>query len=245
MNSNHTELELHELFNGRLNLYQTKKGYRFSIDSVLLGHFASKKATCRIADLGTGSGVLPVILARQQKVESITGIEIQRELADLAEKNVFYNNCQEKVNIKCADIKKVSQEFVLESFDTIITNPPFYSLGTGRRNPDSENAIARHELKGTLSDFLTGSSFLLKSGGIFFAVYRPARLVDLVSEMRKNKIEPKAFQFVHPNKTEAANIVLVEGVKGAGTETKILSPLILYKENGKYTEQANAVFENI
>jgi len=245
MNNNHTKIELHELFNGRLNLYQTKKGYRFSIDSILLGHFASKKSAGKVADLGTGSGVLPVILARHQKVESITGIEIQKELAALAEKNIFHNDCQEKVNIKCADIKKIPEAFSPESFDTIITNPPFYSLGSGRINPDSENAIARHEIKGTLDDFIAGSSFLLKSGGSFFAVYRPARLADLVSEMRKNRIEPKAFQFVHPNKTEPANIVLVEGIKGAGTETKILPPLMLYKEDGEYTKQANAVFENI
>jgi tRNA1Val (adenine37-N6)-methyltransferase len=198
-----------------------------------------------VADLGTGSGVLPVILARHQKVESITGIEIQKELADLAEKNISHNNCQKKVSIKCSDIKKVPEEFSPESFDMVITNPPFYSLGAGRINPDSENAIARHEIKGTLDDFIAGSSFLLKSGGSFFAVYRPARLADLVSEMRKNRIEPKAFQFVHPKKTESANIVLVEGIKGAGTETIILPPLMLYKEDGKYTEQANAVFENI
>ena len=245
MKSTHPKIELHELFNGRLNLYQTKKGYRFSIDSILLGDFASKKASGKVADLGTGSGVLPVILARQQKVESIIGIEIQKELADLAEKNISHNNCQKKVSIKCSDIKKVPEEFSPESFDMVITNPPFYSLGAGRINPDSENAIARHEIKGNLNDFIAGSSFLLKSGGSFFAVYRPARLTDLVSEMRKNRIEPKAFQFVHPNKTESANIVLVEGIKGAGTETIILPPLMLYKEDGKYTEQANAVFENI
>ena len=135
--------------------------------------------------------------------------------------------------------------FSSESFDTVITNPPFYSLGSGRINPDSENAIARHEIKGTLEDFIIGSSFLLKCGGSFFSVYRPARLVDLVSKMRKNRIEPKSLQFVHPSKTELANIVLVEGVKGAGTEIKIWPPLMLYKKSGKYTEQANAIFESI
>jgi len=245
MQNNSAKIELHELFNGRLNLYQAKKGYRFSIDSILLGHFASKKAVGKVADLGTGSGILPVLLARHQKVENIIGIEIQKELLKLAEKNINHNNCQGKVTIKCADIKKVKEVFSPESFDTVITNPPFYSLGTGRINPDSENAIARHEIKGTLDDFIAGSSFLLKFGGSFFAVYRPARLADLVLKMRNNRIEPKTFQFVHPNKSEPANIVLVEGIKGAGIEMKILSPFILYKDNGKYTEQANAVFENI
>ncbi len=245
MDNNRTEIELHELFNGRLNLYQKKKGYRFSVDSVLLGYFASRKAKGNVADLGTGSGVLPVILARQPKVDRITGIEIQKDLTELAEKNILHNNCRGKVNIKCADIKKISEVFSPEVFDTVITNPPYYSIGAGRVNPDSENAIARHELKGTISDFLTASSFLLKQSGSFYAVYRPARIADLVSEMRKNRIEPKMFQFVHPNKNDPANIVLVEGIKGAGTETKILSPFILYKENGKYTDQANSVFKNI
>jgi len=245
MNNKRSEIELHELFNGRLNLYQKKKGYRFSVDSILLGSFAAKRAEGSVADLGTGSGVLPVILARHQKVDRITGIEIQKELAELAEKNILYNNCHEKVNIKYADIKRIKDVFSAGSFDTVITNPPFYSIGTGRVNPDSENAIARHEIKGTISDFLAASSFLLKTGGSFYAVYAPARLTDLIFELRKSRIEPKTLQFVHPNENDPANIVLVEGIKGAGTETKILSPFILYEKNGKYTEMPNSVFNKI
>jgi len=245
MENNHTELELHELFNNRLNLYQKKKGYRFSVDSILLGSFAADKAHGKLADLGTGVGVLSVILAKSQKVENIIGIEIQKDLADLAEKNILHNKCREKVTITCADVKKIKDVFSAESFDSVITNPPFYELGTGRINSGSENAIARHELKGTISDFLSASSFLLKHGGSFYAVYRPARITDLISEMRKNQIEPKTLQFVHPNENDPANIVLVEGIKGAGTETKILAPFILYEENGKYTEMANSVFKDI
>lgn len=245
MAKNVPEIDLDKLFHGRLCLYQKKRGYRFSVDAVLLGCFAARKAVARVADLGTGSGVLPVILSKCGAVEKITGIELQKDLASLAKKNISHNGCSEKVDVLCTDIKKIKEVLSPETFDTVVTNPPFYRIGSGKVNPENENAIARHELKATLHDFLTGAAFLLKQGGRFFAVYRPSRITDLVHEMRECRIEPKVFQFVHPSANDPANIVLVEGIKGAGTEAKIVPPLILYQEDGKYTEQANAVFAGI
>lgn len=245
MTSRLPEIEFHRLFNGRLCLYQKKKGYRFSVDSVLLGAFAGQKVCGVVADLGTGSGVLPVILSKSGKVKQIFGIEIQKDLVAVAEKNVLYNRCSEKAKITCADIKNIRDCFSAETFDAVLTNPPFYRIGSGRMNPEAENAIARHELKGTVSDFVRGAAFLLKQKGSFYAVYTPARITDLICEMRKYRIEPKALQFVYPNGKDPANMVLVEGIKGAGVETKIIPPVVLFGENRKYTKQANSIFNTL
>ncbi len=239
------ETELVELFNGRLRLYQQKEGYRFSIDAVILGRFAAERATGAVADLGTGSGILPVILAKTGNLSGIVGIEIQAELAALARQNVDYNRLGEKVSIVHTDIKHIRNHFAAECFDTVITNPPFYREGSGRINPDNQNAVARHELFGTLHDFITGAAYLLKQTGKLFAVYLPGRLVDLIAEMRLKNIEPKTLRFVHSSLDGPAVMVLVEGVKGAGVEAKILQPLILYDENGEYTDEVQEIFKRI
>lgn len=240
-----TDNELHELFGGRLKIFQHKHGYRFSIDSILLAGFAAQRAAGTVVDLGTGSGILAVVLARHAKFNKITAIEIQQDLAALARRNVLYNKCGDKVNIVNADIKKVASDFSAGEFETAITNPPFYPAGSGRINPDRQNAIARHELRGTLYDFICCAAFLLKQGGKFMVVYPSARIVDLIAEMRHAGIEPKALQFIHSRMDGPATLVLAEGVKGAGTEATTLAPLILYDDAGNYTEQARAIFNGI
>jgi tRNA1Val (adenine37-N6)-methyltransferase len=237
--------ELHELFDGKLRIFQKKGGYRFSVDTILLAGFAVKKASGTIADIGTGSGVLPVLLAKHKKFTSITGIEIQEDLASLAKKNIIFNKCDDRVKIIHADIKKIKKCFPPEKFDAVITNPPFYPAGSGKINPDKQNAIARHEVHGTLHDFISGSAFLLKQTGKFFAVYSAARVVDIITELRHRNIEPKALQFVHGMKDAPASMVLIEGVKGAGTEAKTLPPLILYDSEGNYTAQAKSFFDAV
>ena len=237
--------EFHELFQGRLKIIQKKGGYRFSVDSILLACFAAERASGAVADLGTGCGILPVILAKHRQFDQITGIEIQHDLALLAQQNVTFNNCDDKVTILDADIKKINVSLSAETFDTVITNPPFYPVGTGKINPDPENAGARHELYAALNDFISAAAFLLKQSGKFLAVYLSSRTADLIEEMRKKNIEPKIIRFVHSKIDEPASMVLVEGVKGAGVEAKILPPLFLYDDNGKYTEEAKAVFSNV
>jgi tRNA1Val (adenine37-N6)-methyltransferase len=237
--------ELHELFHGRLKIIQKKGGYRFSVDSILLACFAAERASGAVADLGTGCGVLPVILAKRRQFDQITGIEIQHDLARLARENVSFNNCDDNVTILNADIKKINMSLSAETFDAVITNPPFYPVGTGRINPDPENAGARHELYAVLRDFISAAAFLLKQSGKFYAVYLSSRTVDLIEEMRKQHIEPKIIRFVHSKNDEPATMVLVEGVKRAGVEVKILPPLFLYDNDGKYTEEAKAVFSYV
>jgi tRNA1Val (adenine37-N6)-methyltransferase len=231
-----------ELFDGRLSLYQPARGYRFSIDAVLLADFAAPRAAGVVVDLGTGSGILPVILARTSACASITGVEVQPGLADLARHNVSLNRCQDRATVIQADIRDLRRYFTAEGCDTVITNPPFYRAGAGRVNPDSASAIARHELCGTLQDFVAAAAYLLRQGGRFCAVYQPARIVDMLAELRRRAIEPKTIRFVHSRTGEAAVMVLIEGIKSAGVEAKILPPLVLYDEENRYTRDVQAIF---
>jgi tRNA1Val (adenine37-N6)-methyltransferase len=237
--------ELCELFAGRLRIFQKRNGYRFSVDSILLADFARQRASGSVADLGTGSGVLPIILSKSQAVKEIIGIEVQENLAQLAQKNICFNQCEDRVRIIHADIRTLRKDFKAGSFDAVISNPPFYPELSGRLNPDDQKAISRHELFGTLTDFINISHYLLKLSGKFLTIYPSARAVDLIAAMRASGIEPKTLQFIHPRSDEPANLLLIEGIKGAGKEAKILTPLVLYDARGSYTEQAQNIFAAI
>ena len=237
--------ELNMLFADKVKLYQQKEGYRFSVDAVLLAAFALARTSGRVVDLGTGNGIVPVILAGHEKFSSITGVEIQEGPAALAEKNICYNDCQDRVEILHADLRNIRTVLPAETFDTATMNPPFYAAGSGRVSPDRQNAAARHELYGNLADFITSASYLLKQKGRLVVVYNPSRLVDLITLMRASNIEPKNLQFVHGKVNSPAAMVLAEGIKAARAEVKILPPLIMYGLDGKYTRQAQAVFDSI
>ncbi len=237
--------ELHELFDGRLKLYQPSRGYRFTTDSLLLAAFARERCRGAVADLGTGCGILPVLLARQDAISRILGIELQQELADLACRNTELNSCGEKVAIARADVRKPASLADAESFDAVVANPPFYPVSAGRINPASQKAAARHELNGTLYDFMAAGSYLLKLGGKCFVVYSAARLTDLLSAMRVNNLEPKALRFIHARADDPAMLVLAEAVKGAGAEVKVEPPLTLYWSQGVYSAQALELFARL
>jgi tRNA1Val (adenine37-N6)-methyltransferase len=245
MTASPPEDELCELFDGRLKLYQKRKGYRFSVDSILLGDFARERAAGLVIDLGTGSGILAVLLSRIEAVREIMGIEVQEDLAALAQKNILYNTCGDKVTIIRADIRELKEQFSATSFDAVISNPPFYPIKSGLLNEDSGKAVSRHELHGTLADFLSISAYLLKRSGAFLTIYPCSRIGDLIEEMRTAKLEPKTLRFIHPNIEEPANLVLVEGIKGAGREARVLPPLVLFGADGSYSEQARALFHRV
>jgi tRNA1Val (adenine37-N6)-methyltransferase len=237
--------ELCELFTGRLRIFQKRNGYRFSVDSILLADFARERASGIVADLGTGSGVLPIILSKSQAVKEIIGIEVQENLAQLAQKNICFNKCEDRVRIIHADIRTIKKDFKAGSFDAVISNPPFYPELSGRLNPDDQKAISRHELFGNLADFINISHYLLKLSGKFLTIYPSSRIVDLIGAIRASGIEPKTLQFIHPRSDEPANLVLIEGIKGAGKEAKVLTPLVLYDARGSYTELAQNIFAAI
>ena len=237
--------ELHELFDGRLKLYQPAHGYRFSIDALLLAAFARDRCSGAVADFGTGCGVLPVLLARRESVVRMLGVEIQDELAELARCNTALNGCGGKVSILHGDVRGLQAMGPAESFDAVVTNPPFYPAASGRINPVSQKAAARHELHGSLGDFAAACAYLLKQGGRCMVVYSASRLPDLLAAMRKKSLEPKTLRFVHARCDEPATMVLAEAVKGAGAEMSIEPPLVLYESQGVYSGQAQALFASL
>jgi len=237
--------ELHELFDGRLKLYQPARGYRFSIDALLLAVFARGRCFGSVADLGTGCGVLPLLLARRDAVAHITAVEIQQELAGLARRNSELNGCSEKISVLYGDVRTIDKMAPPESFDAVVANPPFYPVAAGRINPMAQKAAARHEVHGSLEDFIGAGAYLLKRGGRCMVVYSASRLVDLLVGLRKKSLEPKTLQFVHARSDESAAMVLVEAVKGAGPEIKIEPPLVLYESRGVYSFQAQSLFASL
>jgi tRNA1Val (adenine37-N6)-methyltransferase len=245
MHEHSSDCELHELFDGRLKLYQPVRGYRFSVDSLLLAGFARGRCAGFVADLGAGCGVLPLLLARRDGVVHVTAVEIQQELADLVRRNSELNGCSGKISVLCGDVRAIKKVALPESFDAVVTNPPFYPVASGRINPLAQKAAARHEVHGGLDDFIAAGAYLLKRGGRCMAVYSAARLADLLVGLRKKSLEPKTLQFVHARSNEPAAMVLAEAVKGAGAEMKIEPPLVLYESQGVYSGQARELFASL
>lgn len=231
-----------EFFQGRLKILQKEKGYRFSVDSLLLADFATLQRGDRVVDLGTGSGIISLTLALRFPETVITEVEIQENLADMAARSIMLNNMSDRIRVCAGDVKEIRGLFSAQSFDVAIFNPPYRRLDSGRINPDSEKAIARHEIKGTLEDFLTSARYLLKESGRVYAIYPARRIVQIIAAMRGNGVEPKRLRVVHSNKTSGGVFILAEGIKGAGEEVQILPPLFIYHEDGRYSKEVQAIF---
>jgi tRNA1Val (adenine37-N6)-methyltransferase len=239
------EETLDKILDGHLRVFQKKKGYRFSLDSILLAHFVSlKPRTCAI-DLGCGSGIILLILAKRFPDVDYTGLEIQDNLALLAQKNTQLNDLNSRIKILVGDAQKIKNVVPAHSFDTVIFNPPYRKLNSGRINPYPEKAIARHEIKGSLKDFLQTAQYLLKPAGRVFTVYPATRLVELVYLFRDCDIEPKKMRLVFSNNLSEAQFALVEGRSGSREELKIESPLFIYDQNKNYTEEMSGIFTEL
>jgi tRNA1Val (adenine37-N6)-methyltransferase len=239
------EETLDEFFAGRLRVFQKKRGYRFSVDAILLAHFVSLKSKSKAIDLGTGSGIIPLILAARFSHAALFGLEIQPELARLADKSVQLNCMQGHINIINGDARKIKNIFLAHSFDAVIFNPPYRKINSGRINPGEEKAIARHEIKGSLDDFLQAAKYLLKPGGNVFSIYPAKRLAQLVFCFRANSIEPKRMKFVFSGEKSAAVFVLAEGRAGSGEELKIEPSLFIYDQDKGYTSQMKGIFSDL
>jgi len=218
---------LDTLFNGRLKLIQKKKGYRFSMDALLISEFVHLRKGEKVIDLGTGCGILPLLLSQSGKAKTFVGVEIQEELVECARKNVRLNRLESLITILQKDFRELKSLFPSGSFDVVISNPPYWKHRTGRLNPSIEKAIARHELKGTLEDLISISSYLLKHKGRLYLIFTAQRIVDLLVALRKENVEPKRLQLVYPHQKGEAKFVLVEAIKSSGIELKMLPPLIL------------------
>jgi len=219
------------------HIIQDPARFCFGMDAVLLSGFAKAKKGENVLDLGTGTGIIPILMAAKTEGESFTALEIQEESADMARRSVSYNHLDEKVNIVTGDIKDASKIFGASSFDVITTNPP-YMIGThGENSPSEAKAIARHEVLCTLDDILRESARLLKPKGRFYMVHRPFRLAEIMSKMVEYKIEPKRMRLVYPYIDKEPNMVLIEGLRGGKSRMTVEPPLIVYKEPGVYTDE--------
>ncbi len=219
---------LDSFFDGKLKILQKKEGYRFSIDAVLLAQFVKIRRDEKAIDLGTGCGILPLLLSQITKACSFVGAEIQKGLVECAVKNVMLNHLEDRISILHRDFRKLKTTFPPGSFDVVLSNPPYRKYRTGRVNPLPEKAIARHEIKGTLDDLASIASYLLPHKGRFYLIFPASRTADLLVALRKTNLEPKRFQFVHPRIGERAKFLLVESMKSSGVELNIMPPLILH-----------------
>jgi tRNA1Val (adenine37-N6)-methyltransferase len=239
---NDPEETLDTLFEGRLKILQKKSGYRFSIDALLLAHFAEPRPMDRIIDLGTGCGIIPLILTFRRKAEKIVGVEIQPSLADLARRNAALNRLSSRIKVWEKDLRSLEGKSWKENFDLVLSNPPYRKVGAGRVNPHLEKALARHEFKATLQDVLRAAQYLLKEKGRFTMIYPASRAAELIQEMRQFHLEPKRLRFVHPHLKEEARLTMVEGFKEGRAQLRVLPPLFLYDSMGNYTPEAQELF---
>ncbi len=218
---------LESFFNGKLQIIQKKKGYRFSVDALLLSQFVRIRKNDRVIDLGTGCGILPLLLSENKKARSFVGVEIQKGLAECAERNVALNHLEDRISILKQDFRELKAIFPPGSFDVALSNPPYREHQTGRINPSMEKAIARHEIKGRLEDLISIASYLLPPKGRCYLIFPALRTVDLFVALRNGRLEPKRIQFVHPRMGEDAKFILTESFKASGVELKIMKPMIL------------------
>lgn len=226
-----------------LKIYQDTDMFHFSLDSVLLPNFVTINSNVKnILDIGTGNAVIPIILSTKTKAK-ITGVEIQPKSYQLGMESIQYNHLEEQISLLNEDIKEFAKNVESDQYDVITCNPPFFKIGEeSHLNDSEEKMIARHELYLTLQDVIKISRKLLKNNGVLALVHRPERLMDILTLMRENNIEPKKIQFIYPKMNKNANIILVEGSKNGKTGLKILPPLYTHKENGDYTENIQKYF---
>jgi tRNA1Val (adenine37-N6)-methyltransferase len=226
---------LDTFFNGCLHILQKKRGYRFSVDAVLLSQFITIQKDEKVIDLGTGCGILPLLLSQTTKGHFFVGVEIQKALAECAKENVILNHLGHRISILHQDFRELNATFSPGSFDVVISNPPYRQYRTGRVNPSFEKAVARHEIKGTLQDLIRIASYLLPTKGRCYLIFPAWRTVDLLATLRSERLEPKRLRFVHPRLGKDAKFILIEALKASGVELKILRPLVLEESDPSST----------
>jgi len=229
-----------------LKIIQNTDGFCFGIDSVILSEFAKDiKKDSKVIDLGTGTGIISFLLIAKTNLKHITGIEVQNEVADMAKRSIKLNNLENKFEIINCDIKNILSEIERESFDVVVTNPPYKKINTGAKNENEKKIISRHEILADIFDFIKASKNVLKDKGTLYMVHRPERLADIIYGLRQNKIEPKLIKFVYSKKDSSeAKLVLIKAVKNGGSFMKVDKPLFIYENNGDYTEEIKKIYNN-
>lgn len=225
-----------------IQVYQNKNGYRFSVDSLLLFSFINLLRAKKIIDLGTGSGIIGILLAKKYPEAEVTLVELQRNLAALAEKNIALNKLSDRTKMVVTDIKDLPYQTKHSNFDLVVSNPPFRKVKTGRLSIGDEKVIARHEIKLSLNDLIKTSAFLLKHHGRLCIIHLPERLSEIIEVMKKYKLQAKRLRFVHSKTSTEAKLVLIEAVKGGREGLKVEKPFFIYNEDGSYSDEMRDIY---
>ena len=233
---------LDDLQRNHYKIIQKPKRFCFGMDAVLVSGLNKKKKGERVLDLGTGTGIIPILLEAKTQGLSFAGLEIQADMADMAARSVAYNHLEHKIEIVCGDIKEASSLFGEASFDVVTCNPPYMNESHGLKNPEEPKAIARHEILCTFQDVAREASRILRPGGRFYLVHRPRRLPELFETMRAYKLEPKRMKMVHPFIGEEANMVLIGAYAGGRPQLRVEAPVIVYQAPGVYSEEIYSIY---
>ncbi len=241
MERNKTE-RVDDLHIQNYRIIQNKEGFCFGMDAVLLSDFAKVKEAETVLDMGTGTGIIPILLEAKTKGKAYMGLEIQEEFVDMARRSVQMTGQADKVTILHGDIKEAAQLFPLSTFDVITSNPPYMNSGKGLMNPSSAKAIARHEVLCSLEDVIYNASKLLRVGGRFYMVHRPQRLMEIFATLKKHRLEPKQIRMVHSYAHKEATMVLIEAIRGGNPLLKVHSPLIIYSDKNQYSSEIYKIY---
>lgn len=231
-----------ELHRNGYQIIQNTDGFCFGMDAVLLsGYAVVKKGEC-VLDMGTGTGIIPILLEAKTEGQHFTGLEIQPQSVDMAKRSVALNHLEEKITIVEGDIKNASSLFGKSIFDVITCNPPYMNENHGLKNPQLPKAIARHELLCSLEDVVREAAYMLRPGGRFYMVHRPRRLIEIISMLSAHKLEVKRLKPVYPTKEKEATMILLEAVRGGNPLLKLEKPMIVYKEPGVYSDEIYEIY---
>lgn len=231
------ELNLHGL-----RIIQKEKGFRFGVDAVLLSDFAEVRKNDRVMDFCTGTGIVPILLYGKTKAGEIHGLEIQAQFCEMAERSIRMNGIEEKVKVHLGDLKDQELLKILGNYHVVTANPPYKKMNSGMVNEADALTIARHEVTLTLEDLISASRKVLKDQGRLYLIHRPERLADLISLMRKYRIEPKRIRMVYPNTKKPPTMVLIEGVRDGGEFLKVDAPLFIYDDEGNYSDEIRRIY---
>lgn len=229
-----------------LKIIQKKSGFKFGIDAVLLSDFAKEiKKNSDVIDIGTGTGIISILLCGKTNLKTITGIEIQKEMYELAVRNSKLNKLEDRFKVINTNINDIKKHLEYGKYDAVVTNPPYKKLDTGLKNDNINKLISRHEVACNLEDIIEKSSKLLKNNGEFYMIHRTERLVDIIELLRKYRLEPKRIKLVYPYIDKEPNLVLIKAVKNGKTFLKMEKPLIVYKDKNEYTEEILKIYNKI
>ena len=226
-----------------MKIIQSDDGFKFGIDAVLIANFCKVRRGDRGVDLGTGTGIIPIILAAKSEASRIFGLEIQPEVSEMAQRSVAMNGLEPRIEIINEDLKNRNQIFEKSSMDFVVSNPPYFKVDT-IKSENMKKMISRHEVKCDLNDILETASYLLKPNKPFFMIHRPDRLVDLIETGLRHKLEPKEIKFIHPDNKKAPNLIMIKYVKCGNKGVKMLPPLYVYNPDGTYTEDINKIYSS-